>query len=399
MKTIFLASGRSARMEPLSDKNLLEFCGEPLVLKLLKNAQAGGLENFIVVTNGENTDAIHDILKANNFPAEIAVQKDLNEGMAGGVASGLELVNDDDSVFVLGGNDYIEASAYEEVLKKSKEMDGGLLAKKVEKYFPGGYLQVTGKNKIVSIIEKPCEGSEPSDLVNIVVHFFMRARDLKQALKTAQSQKDDVYEVALQSLFDQKNFVAVKYDGVWRSVKYPWHVLELGELFLSQQKTQISSKAEIAESAKIKGEGVVVEDGVKIFENAVIQGPCYLGKNVVVGNNALVRNSILGEDSVAGYNTEIARSFLSPNVTTHISYVGDSIIDRGVNFGAFSCTANLRLDHKTVRVKIKGERVDSLHKKLGAIVGEGAQIGTHAMLMPGVCIERAKLCPPGEVQK
>jgi UDP-N-acetylglucosamine diphosphorylase / glucose-1-phosphate thymidylyltransferase / UDP-N-acetylgalactosamine diphosphorylase / glucosamine-1-phosphate N-acetyltransferase / galactosamine-1-phosphate N-acetyltransferase len=399
MKTIFLASGRSARMEPLSDKNLLEFCGEPLVLKLLKNAQAGGLENFVVVTNGENTDAIRGILEDHNFPAEIAVQKDLDEGMAGGVTAGLELVNDNEAVFVLGGNDYIEASAYAEVLKKSEGLDGGILAKKVEKYFPGGYLQVSGENKITSIVEKPGEGKEPSDMINIVAHFFSSAGDLKQALEIAKSKKDDVYEVALQSLFEEKYFVAVEYSGMWQAVKYPWHVLELGEIFLAQQETNISPVAEIADSAIIKGDGVFIEDGVRIFENAVIQGPCYIGKNAIVGNNALVRNSILGEKCVAGYNTEIARSFLSPNVTTHIAYVGDSIVDRDVNFGAFSCTANLRLDHKTVRVKIKEERVDSLHEKLGAIVGAGAQIGTHAMLMPGVCIGRAKLCPPGEVQK
>jgi UDP-N-acetylglucosamine diphosphorylase / glucose-1-phosphate thymidylyltransferase / UDP-N-acetylgalactosamine diphosphorylase / glucosamine-1-phosphate N-acetyltransferase / galactosamine-1-phosphate N-acetyltransferase len=386
-------------MEPLSDKNLLEFCGEPLVLKLLKGAQAGGLENFVVVTNGENTDAIREILKKNNFRAEIATQKNLSEGMAGGVVDGLEFVNDDEAVFVLGGNDYIESSAYTDLLEQSKNKDGGILAKKMTKYFPGGYLQVGSENEITSVVEKPGEGNEPSDMVNIVAHYFALAGDLKSALNDAKSQKDDVYEVALQSLFETKNFVAVQYSGVWQAVKYPWHVLELGEILLSQQETSISPVAEIADSAIIKGEGVFIEDGVRVFENAVIQGPCYLGKNAIVGNNALVRNSILGEKCVAGYNTEIARSFLSPNVTTHIAYVGDTVADRDVNFGAFSCTANLRLDKKTVRVQIKDEKIDSLHEKLGAIIGTGAQIGTHAMLMPGVRIERAKLCPPGEVQK
>ncbi len=386
-------------MEPLSDKNLLEFCGEPLVLKLLKGAQEGGLENFIVVTNGENTEAIRTILEENNFPAEIATQKNLDDGMAGGVVDGLKFVKEDEAVFVLGGNDYIEPSAYVDILDQSKNKDGGILAKKMTKYFPGGYLQVDGENKISSIIEKPGEGREPSDMVNIVAHYFALAENLKRALEGAQSQKDDVYEVALQALFKTKNFVAVEYSRTWQAVKYPWHVLELGDIFLSQQETNISPVAEIADSAKIKGDGVFIEDGVRVFENAVIQGPCYIGKNAIVGNNALVRNSILGAKCVAGYNTEIARSFLSPNVTTHIAYVGDTIVDRDVNFGAFSCTANLRLDKKTVRVQIKNEKIDSLHEKLGAIIGAGAQIGTHAMLMPGVRIERAKLCPPGEVQK
>jgi|GEM_PF-3789831 len=37
MKTIFLAAGRSSRMDPISDKNFLDFLGEPLLLHLLRN--------------------------------------------------------------------------------------------------------------------------------------------------------------------------------------------------------------------------------------------------------------------------------------------------------------------------------------------------------------------------
>jgi bifunctional UDP-N-acetylglucosamine pyrophosphorylase/glucosamine-1-phosphate N-acetyltransferase len=236
-------------------------------------------------------------------------------------------------------------------------------------------------------------------MVNIVAHFFKRSGDLISALESVKTKRDDVYEVALQHLFETKKFVAVPYSGVWQAIKYPWHVLELMEIALASQKTKISKKAVIAKSAKLNGTGIVVEDGARIFDNACLQGPCYIGKNAVVGNNALVRQSLLGENSVVGFNTEIARSFLSRNVTTHIAYVGDSVIGEGVNFGAFSCTANLRLDKKTVRVKVKDGLVDSHHEKLGAIVGRGAQIGIHAMLMPGVKIERASFVEPGSTKK
>lgn len=399
MKTIFLASGRSSRMEPLGDKNLLEFCGKPFFLHLLENAREGGLENFVVVTNGENTELIASILQKHNFPSEIAVQKDLEEGQAGGVLAGLGLVQDGDSVFVLGGNDVVESEIYGKILEESKNCDGGILAKKVDQYFPGGYLQVDGKNKIQSIIEKPGEGNEPSNLVNVVAHYFGKAKGLKEVLGKVDLSQGDAYEQALAQLFKEKDFVAVEYAGNWQAIKYPWHVLEAMETFLDNQKTNISLKAEIADSAKIKGDGVVIENGARVFENAVIQGPCYIGKGSIVGNNALVRGSIVGENSVVGFNTEVARSFLSRNVTTHYAYVGDSIVDEGVNFGAFSCTTNLRLDRKTVRVKIKDERIDSHHEKLGAIVGRGAQIGSHAMTMPGSKLEKNELLGPGEIKK
>ncbi|MCF7917460.1 NTP transferase domain-containing protein [Candidatus Gracilibacteria bacterium] len=386
-------------MEPLGDKNLLEFCGKPLFLYLLRNAQKGGLKNFVVVTNGENTQAISEILKKEKFLAQIAIQKNLDEGQAGGVLAGLDFVKDDEEVFILGGNDLIDAAIYQTMIQELEMQDGCILAKKVDSYFPGGYLQVGCKNKILSIVEKPRKGEEPSDLVNIVAHLFSRAGDLKNVLKSVPLSFGDAYERALEKLFKTHSFLAIEYGGVWQAIKYPWHVLEVMETLLSQLKKNISPKAEIAESAVIKGGHVVIEEGARIFENAVVQGPCYIGRNVVIGNNALVRGSIIGENSVVGYNTEIARSFLSRNITTHIAYIGDSIVDEGVNFGAYSCTANLRLDKKTVKMNIQDQRIDSHHEKLGAIVGSGAQIGIHASIMPGAKVQKQEFINPGEIRK
>ena len=61
IQTIFLAAGRSSRMHPISDKNFLEFLGEPLLLKLLKNAHIGGLKHFVIVGNKENLKKIKTI--------------------------------------------------------------------------------------------------------------------------------------------------------------------------------------------------------------------------------------------------------------------------------------------------------------------------------------------------
>ncbi len=397
MKTIFLASGKSSRCAPLSDKNFLEFCGKPLILHLLENARAGGLGNFVIVSNGDNLEAIKEVCTNVDFlkNVEIVVQEDLETGMAGGIAIGLTKVEDTDSVFIMGGNDYVESQVYNQILKQAEGKDGAILAKHMDQYFPGGYLEIDPQNKVLSMVEKPGEGNEPSNLVNIVGHFFQKSADLKSALTQAQSTKDDVYETALDVLFKTKHFVAVEYDGIWQAIKYPWHVLEMMDVFLNKQVSTIHPTAQIAESAVIKGEHVVIAAGARIFENAVIQGPCYIGENATVGNNALVRNTNIGARSGAGYNTEIARSFLSHDVSSHIAYIGDSVVDAEVNFGAYSCTANLRLDKAPVQVKIKGERVDSHHQKLGAIVKKGCQIGIHAMLMPGVKVEDH--VGPGEV--
>jgi len=399
MKTIFLAAGQSSRMDPIRDKNFLEFCGQPLLLHLLKNAHKAGCNNFVIVGNQDNLTQIKQICENTAFlnTAQITTQPRPEEGMAGGIAEGLRFCDEDEAVLIHNGNDLVECNAIKEVIKAVQTHDGALLGQRREQYFPGGYLEVESDNTIKSIIEKPGAGNEPSNLVNIVVHAFANTGALTKALESASSTSDDVYEVALDALFKSHSFKAVEYEGVWQAIKHPWHVLEMMDILLTKQENFISPEADIAINATIKGANIYIEAGAKIFENAVISGPAYIGKKAVVGNNALVRNSIIGENSVVGYNTEVARSWIGKDVTSHMAYIGDSIVDDKVNFGAFSCTANLRLDKKTVRVKIKDDLVESNHLKLGAIVGKGTQIGIGAKLMPGCKIPVDTLVRPGEV--
>ncbi len=400
-KTIFLAAGTSSRMNPISDKNFLEFCGKPLILHLLENAHKGGLKNFIIVGSDNNVEQIKTLCSQHDFlhNAVITIQPNLEEGMAGGITEGLKSVEDKESVTILGGNDYVNPEIYSQILAQSDGENGGILAKKVTEYFPGGYLSLNTDGNITGIVEKPGEGNEPSDVVNIVVHHFTQAGDLKTALKSAQSSADDIYEVALDTLFKSGTYAAVEYDDYWQAIKYPWNVLDMMDLILSNTPSSTAKNAIVAPSANIRGEHVIIDEDAKIYENATIIGPCYIGKGAIVGNNALVRNSVIGQESVAGYNTEIARSYLSKNVTTHVAYIGDSIIDKDVNFGAYSCTANLRLDKRTVRVDVKGSAIDSKKGKLGAIVGAGAQIGIHAALMPGCKVDPGEFIPPHSMQK
>lgn len=419
MKTILLASGKSSRCAPLGDKNFMEFCGEPLLLKLLKNAHKGGLGNFIIVSNGENDEKISQLLSEEGFLKNtiIAPQKNLEEGMAGGIQAGLEYCSDEEDIIILGGNDFVEAEIYREILKSGQKSDGAILAQKVEKYFPGGYLELEeNSHKITSIIEKPDKGQEPSNLVNIIGHYFRKSEDLKTALTQAKSSKDDVYEVALDHLFKTKNFQAVPYSGIWQAIKFPWHVLEMKNVFLKRQIQDLKSSkkfteykeiqknvfvhkdAQIQPTAIFAGENIIVEKNAKVFHNAVINGDVYLAENSIVGNNALVRESMIGHGSCVGYNTEVARSILMSGVTSHIAYIGDSVVESGVNFGAYACTANLRLDKKSVCVPIKDQKIDSGFEKLGAFVGQNAQIGIHACLMPGVKIPAGDFVKPSEVR-
>jgi acetyltransferase-like isoleucine patch superfamily enzyme len=59
-----------------------------------------------------------------------------------------------------------------------------------------------------------------------------------------------------------------------------------------------------------------------------------------------------------------------------------------VNFGAGTITANLRHDDEHVRVMIKGQRVSSGRRKMGAIIGDDVKTGIGTSISPGVVIHQ-----------
>jgi len=83
----------------------------------------------------------------------------------------------------------------------------------------------------------------------------------------------------------------------------------------------------------------------------------------------------------------------------HLSYVGDSVIGCRCNFGAGTKIANLRLDEKTIPVIVKGERVDSGRRKLGAIMGDDAHTGIGSLINVGTVIGAGAQIGPGVLVK
>jgi len=404
MKVLLLAAGRSKRMQPIPDKNFLMFLGKPLIIHQIESLMKAGFDDFIVIGGAHNLKKL-EMLEFENINYQVIEQKNLDEGMAGAIIACEEAVNDN-PICIVSSNDIVDEKAYKLVVDTSndKDIDSVIIGKKVEKYFPGGYLEIDRDGFITSIIEKPGEGNEPSDLVNIVIHYHENPQELIKELKKVSSNKDDRYEVALDSLIKSGlKMKAVEFDGYWQPIKFPWHVFDVMEYFFGTLKKSISSNAHIADSAVIKGD-VIIEEGARIFDNATVNGPCYIGKNVIVANNSLVRNSIINEGCVIGYSTEIARSYLGKNVWTHTNYIGDSIISNNCSFGSGTVTGNLRLDEKNISLNVQGEKISSGTNKFGLITGENLRCGINTSFMPGVkigsdCVIGAGLVIPHDIDK
>lgn len=390
MKIIVLAGGQGKRMWPIQeDKCLIPFLGKPLLYHNLKQVKQNVDGEFIIVVNPQSKNAVEQVVKELELSYTIAIQREPN-GMADAILSTKDLIEGE--VLVLNAEDQLDSKVYQAVL--SKKEDAVFPGLKVKKYFPGGYLKVTG-DRVQGIVEKPGEGNEPSDMVKLVVDYFKDGKKLLGYLELAQSDKDDQYEVALDKMIgDGMDVRFTKYDGIWIPLKFPWHILDITEHLLVKIEQKISPDAKVSEKAIIEG-NVVIEEGARVFEGAVIKGPAYLGKNVIVGNNSMVRESDLEEGCVTGFNSDITRSYIGANSWFHTNYVGDSVIEGNFGMGSGAVLANLRLDDHTIRV---GEdKVDSGRHKLGLMAGRGSRVGVNASTMPGARIGSNSLVGPGVV--
>lgn len=145
------------------------------------------------------------------------------------------------------------------------------------------------------------------------------------------------------------------------------------------------------------GRKIYFEEGVIVEATALIEEPAYFSKNSQIRHGAYVRGSVyVGEEAVIGHTTEVKNSILLYRAKApHFAYVGDSILGQDVNLGAGTKLANLKFHKKEITFEIRGVRVATGLKKMGAILGDRVQTGCNAILSPGTLLGKDSLVYPG----
>jgi UDP-N-acetylglucosamine diphosphorylase/glucosamine-1-phosphate N-acetyltransferase len=389
MKAVLLCGGIGKRMFPITeDKLLLNFLGKPLLSHQIEKLKEAGLRDLVVVVGPQNADSIQGIVgKVAGIRTKFVVQE-----KALGIANALETAERflKGEVVIVNPNDIFETSALTGLIGGSGRRAAAaayVIGYRVQDYFPGGYLVTNKRNELTRIVEKPPRGEEPSNLVNILLHLHTEAADLMKYVGRTQTSRDDVYECALDLMLSEGHKIkVVPYSGLWKAIKYPWHIFGVVRYFLDGCRPSISPSAQVSPKAVVEG-NVIIEDDVRVLENAVIRGPAYIGAKSIIGNNVLVRDySHIGRNCVVGYSTEVKGSYIGDNCWFHSSYVGDSIIDDNCSLAAGTVLANFRFDEKNIKVKVGGEPIDTGLDKFGAIMGGDSKTGINASIMPGVRI-------------
>lgn len=201
------------------------------------------------------------------------------------------------------------------------------------------------------------------------------------------------YSLSIDALFD---FSLFAHAALFEGCDYPWQAFEklsayLTSLSLGKMEGNVSSEAFLIDPASISlGRNSIVEAG------AYIQGPCVLGAECIVRSGAYIRGDVIaGDGCVIGHGTEIKCSILLNGASAaHFNYIGNSILGKNVNLGAGVKCANFRLDHEPITLTIDGQKIKTGLKKLGALLGDGAQVGCNCVLNPGTLLGKNAFCSP-----
>lgn len=381
---VVLAGGVGKRFWPLTtDKPMFPFFDRPFLSHLIAKAIPPDVDRLVIITNPRNEKR----LNALDIPFPMtAVTQEVPRGMADAILSARTEIQHS-RLLIIGGDDVYAKGVLSDILGIANHTDcfGVIPGWITDRNRPLGYLKLDG-DRITGLVEKPPVGKEPSRMVNFVAHYIEDSDILLHELQRTKSQTDDVYEKTLTRLMKSETFLLSRYDGPFATLKYPWNVLDVMDVFLHHHLTPTSSEDAVIHPSAIIDGPVVVSPGVRVYEHAKIVGPTYLGPNVVVGNNCIVRESHIGAGTIIGFDTDIARSYVGDNVWFHSNYIGDSVLEGNASLGSGTVLANLRLDEGEIHSMVRGSRTQTGRNKLGGIVGRNVRIGVNVSLMPGVKI-------------
>ncbi len=171
--------------------------------------------------------------------------------------------------------------------------------------------------------------------------------------------------------------------GYLSAYAYPWEALKSLKAFLRGLGRTLDKR----EYEELDHE-IWVHRSATISPTAYLLSPCIVGAGSEIRHGAYLRGGVLlGKRCVVGNSTELKNSLLFDGVKApHFNYVGDSILGFNAHLGAGAVLSNVKADGGLVTVREGSEGVETELRKLGAMVGDHAEIGCNCVLNPGTVI-------------
>ena len=364
---------------------MLPVADRPLAAHTVDAAVDAGADEIVLVIGYEG-ETVRDYFGAEyrDVPVSYAVQTE-RAGTAHAVDAASEHI--DGPFAVLNGDNLYDPAAVERLFDRCPAVCA------VEVDEPRNYGVLGTEDGVVDeIIEKP--SNPATNLANAGAYAFPeRAREWLEVPESERGERE-ITDV-LAAVLDQFAVTPIALER-WLDVGRPWELLAANEWKLADLDRRIDGR--VSDDAHLEGD-VVVEAGATVKPGTVIEGPALIRSGATVGPNAYVRGAtLIGEDATVGHAVEVENSVLSRGATvSRLSYVGDSVLGRAVDFGAGTTVANRRHDEADVAVTVKGERVSTDRRQFGVVAGDGVETGIDTSLTPGLKLAPGATTRPGEV--
>jgi len=399
IRVIILAAGEGKRLHPLTEnrpKHMIPIAGKPIIHQLIDAFKTNGIYRFSIVVGYLKENIIKYLSDGKKFGIEIDyVFQNKLHGTADALAQ-IENKIEETRFLVCYGDIYISSDAIRCVIKSYDDhsFDAAVTVVPTKDQKQYGIVQIEN-GYVKKIVEKP-KIVFPNSFANAGIYLFER-NIFKEIRKTKKSPRGELELTdSINNL--KKSGSKIKSISIdsksWIDIGLPWNLLDANKRALLNLQPNIDGVVD--DNSTING-ALYAGPATKILPGARIEGPVYLGDGSIIGPNCYIRPyTSIGRNVKIGNSCEIKNSILMDETKIpHLSYFGDSIIGERCNFGAGTITGNLRLDKKTVKMKIENKYIDSARKKLGIVVGDDVETGINVNFMPGITIGSGSNIGPG----
>ncbi len=388
-KVVILAAGWGTRLRPLTlgrPKPAIRILNDTLIEHNLREMK--GLVDEAVIVVGYKDEVIKQRLKDNFLGIKI-IYVNQDEQLGTGHAAQVALPYLDDEFLILNGDDlYLR-----EDIEKCLQRNPSLLLKEVDD--PSLYGQVSVQGEVVkAIIEKPPK--IVSNLINVGCYYLNKSFFEKEIKKSSRGEYE-IVDFLKHYISDGKDIYFVRAKN-WMPVTYPWSILEAAQEVL--EKKEDRRDGVIEEGVTIRGK-LIAEKGSVIKTGTVIEGSVYIGKNTVVGPGAfLARNTAVHDNCLIGTGVEVKNSVIFSNTNIpHFAFIGDSVVGENCIIGAGVSLINFLFGGDFIWAKVKGKKISTGRKKMGAVIGNNVKMGANSTIMPGVMVADNSLIYPHTLLK
>ena len=187
---------------------------------------------------------------------------------------------------------------------------------------------------------------------------------------------------AAAELFDLSHTLAAP---LLEKYEYPWQCLPGLSAFITELGGTLDP-----ERFDHPSEGVWIAKSATVAPTAFIGAPCIVDEEAEIRHCAYIRGSaLIGKGAVVGNSTEVKNAILFDGVQIpHFNYCGDSILGYRAHMAAGVITSNVKADKTNVTIRFGRERIETGLRKLGAILGDGVELGCNTVCNPGTVIGR-----------